>query len=188
MKNLLALFLAGAVLVTASAFAQNDYPNPGIRAYREGKWLGSDHLYNVSDHIGVVAEVIVSADTPIPIQEQTVKEIVTKIFEKNAITPVAETSADDPGLPFFHVLLMISPIETGYVIFCTGRLFESVDIDRVVLPEDAILQGITWEKQNLVVASKADAGERARKCVESVTDYFVERFKFFEGLKERRKG
>lgn len=163
------------------------YPNPGIVANRNGSWVGSDHLYNLTDKIDIVVEIFKPESVDIPITNGMIRERVAEIFKNGGITPIAEVSEEGPPLPFFHVLVMIYPLDKGYVAFCEGRLFEKVNIDRIRLDEQTLLQGITWESQNLILSPKRELESQLNKSIEDLAETFVERYNFYENIRKQIK-
>lgn len=173
-----------ASLTAGLAAADDAYPSPGVRAMREGQWLGSDHLFNLSKEMDVIVELVAPQSLKLPFDEAKIKAAIEKKLAGAGITPPAEVKEDKPPLPFFHLLLMISPIEEGYVIYCDGRLFEQVQLSRVVPAEGTALQAITWEKQDLVFSTAVGLEKRVVRCAKEVVDYFIERVKFFQSLEQ----
>jgi hypothetical protein len=163
------------------------YPNPGIVANRGGRWVGSDHLYNLTDKIDIVVEIFKPENVQVPVSEEMIKARVIEIFKKGKIEPQAESAPGKPPLPFFHLLLMIYPIDKGYVALCEGRLFEEVHLDRIILDEQTVLQGITWESENLIVSPSADIEEQVFKSVDEIANTFVDRFIFYSNIKAQIK-
>lgn len=161
------------------------YPNPGIVAYRGGKWVGSDHLYNITNKIDVVVEIFKPEKTVIPITEGMIRSRIADIFKKAKIQPLAENVPGKPLLPFFHMLLMIYPIDKGYVAYTEGRLFEQVNIDRVRLDEQTVMQGITWESENLILVPSKDLTNQLYKSVDEIANTFVDRYLFYENIKSQ---
>ena len=161
------------------------YPNPGIVAYRNGRWVGSDHLYNLTNNIDIVVEIFKADNTEIPLTEAMVKARVSEVFKKNQIKPMAEHVQGKPLLPFFHVLLMIYPIENGYIVFSEGRLIEEVDLKRVMLKDQAVMQGVTWESENLLLSPKDQIVQQIYQSVDELAETFVDRYRFYQGVKSQ---
>lgn len=159
------------------------FMSPGIIANRGGKWVGSDHLYNLSSEIDLAVEVINPEN--IPLHEEKIREQVEAIFRKADFKQENEKSSDGPH-PFFHLLIMVHPVGDGIVAYVDGRLFEGIQVDRVKIENGTFLQGITWEKQNLILASKKEFETELLKGVQKVANYFVERFQYFEELKKKQ--
>ena len=179
------------IILTTTLSAQNAdvgtsfYPNPGIVAQRGGRWVGSDHLYNLTENIDIVAEIFKPKNLELPITEEMIRSRVADIFKNSDIVPMAEEKPGQPPLPFFHVLVMIYPIEKGYVCYTEGRLFEQINIDRVVLDEQTALQGITWESQNLILAPEEKLVEQVNTSVDEIANTFAERFEFYEKIRRK---
>lgn len=88
-------------------------------------------------------------------------------------------------LPFFHVLIMVNPIEKGYVAYVATRLFESIDIKRsgALLDEQTAFQAITWERQLLLITAKEDLLAQVNSAVDELTTEFLNRYKHFQQLR-----
>lgn len=168
----------GATLFTA----------PGIIAVKETGWVGSDNLYNLTDRIGVSVEILKPASLALNITEETLKNIVAEVMLKANLRPEINPALSSAPLPFFHVLVMLYPHEGTLAIFCEGRLFESVKIDRVIIDRSTLLQAITWEKQSLVIVPLFDANAQVGRAVADLTKVFVDRFIYFEHIKTQNKG
>jgi hypothetical protein len=191
MSKFLLSFLS-LILVSTSLSAQVEddgrfYPNPGIVAQRNGRWIGSDHLYNLTDRIEIVAEIFKPRNTELAITEEMIRSRVADIFREGGIKPMAEEKAGQPPLPFFHILVMVYPIDKGYVCYTEGRLFEKVNLDRIVLDEQTALQGITWESQNLILSPQAELKEQVSESVDEIAKTFVDRFQFYEDIRRKIK-
>lgn len=157
------------------------YPNPGIVANREGRWVGSDHLYNLTNKIDIVVEFFTPPNMVLPITRDAVKTTISEIFAKARITPPTESLG--APLPFFHMLIMVYPIDKGFVAYCEGRLFERVELDRVRADPQTTMQAITWESQNLIISSKDDLVNQVTKSVDEIATSFAERYRFYEDIR-----
>ncbi len=159
------------------------YPNPGMIANRDGKWIGSDHLYNLTSHIEVVVEFFKPQNVVLPINEAQIKSAIDEIFTKARLTPESNVEEGKPPLPFFHMLIMVYPLDKGYVAYCEGRLFEQVELQRVRLDEQTAMQAVTWESQNLIIASKDDVSSQIQKSVQEIATAFANRYRFYEDVR-----
>lgn len=160
---------------------------PGIIAYRGGEWLWSDHLFNLTKNIGVRVEIVSPAETKNHINSEELKKIVKGVFEKAGITPEAEMIAGKAPLPIFHVLILLYPINQGYVFAILARLFESVEFDRVKLDPTVTMQAITWEHESIHVISDKDFSTEIQNSVRDEAQEFVERYAYFEKLRYESK-
>ncbi|ADI38440.1 putative uncharacterized protein [Waddlia chondrophila 2032/99] len=190
MRKILSFFLSIQLLCASQIFAQMTdnskfYPNPGIVAQRGGSWVGSDHLYNLTSNIDILVEIFKPKNIDIPISEEIIRSKVADIFTKGGITPTAEEVPGEPPLPFFHLLIMIYPIEKGYVAYCEGRLFEKVSLERIKLDDQTVLQGVTWESQNLIVSPSDQIAEQIIKSVNEIAETFVERYRFYDEIRRK---
>jgi hypothetical protein len=174
---------------TTREVTESVYTLPGIVGQKDGKWLGSDNLYNLPENIPVVVEVIKPIDQSVPINNNDLRSRVNRILNDNKITSRHEAFLDEPMLPFFHLLLMAIPLEKGnFVVSVSGRLFERITLPRVVLEKGIFWQAITWEKQDLIYATGEQLQAQLIKTVEDIATSFVERYKFFSDLKNQQEG
>lgn len=160
--------------------------NPGIVANRDGEWVWSDHLLNLSNNIDITVEITKPENINISITSAELKAIVEQIFRKEGINPVASPAPGKPDLPSFHILILIYPIKDGYSCAVTGRLFEQVTVDRIKLDETVTMQAITWDRSSIHVVS---SGKLKDELIESVTEVatdFVERYHYFQQYKNQR--
>lgn len=163
------------------------YPNPGIVVFRDNKWVGSDHLYNLSNQIDVAVEIFKPEKLVVPIKESEIREHIVEMFQKAHIEPAAASSYGKPPLPFFHVLIMIFQVEKGYVAYIEGRLLEQIHVDRIKLDEQAVMQGITWESNNLILSPTDDVAKQVQNSVDDIVKAFIERYQFYEGIRKQIK-
>lgn len=161
---------------------------PGIVGFKDGGWIGSDNLYNLKPNISIYVELVMPENQKFEVNEQDIKTRVQEIFAKAGITSVAFQEYGEPPLPLYHVLVMISSIDQCFMGSCSCRLFESVNLKRVIVEEGITFQAITWEKQNLIAASRKDFYSLLNKTIDDLTDVFVERFQYFQNLKFQRQG
>lgn len=160
------------------------FPHPGVVFLQGAKWVGDDHLYNLTNNIDVFIEVEKTKDVTVDIDKVKIKELITSIFKKTILIPSVKDAK--PPFPYFHMLIMIAPIEKGYVFYCSGRLFESIRLDRIDLDKNMLFQGITWEKQVLLVVSKEKLKDEIYAAVRDITNNFVERYRHFEDIRLRK--
>lgn len=160
---------------------------PGITAFQKGQWVGSDNLWNIASSIGVSVEIIKPLGKPLPIASDAIKARVSSLFDKAGISPVADGRPPRAPLPFFHVLIMIYPIEKGYVASVSGRLFEAVTVPRYNADKSVTWQAITWEKQDFVISPGDLLVQQMDKTIDDITNSFIDRYKFFENIKFQTK-
>lgn len=175
------------IVLPASSIESTIYMHPGMITYRDNKWIGGDHLFNVSKNIPVAVELLLPADLTVTITDESIRDQITEIFKKVDITTNFEFTAEKPPLPFFHFLVMVHPIEKGYVACCDGRLFEDVHLNRVILDPLTAIQGITWEKQSLIVFPEKLFEEQIKAAVEDIATTFSTRYEAYEKLKNKQK-
>ena len=231
------------------------YTQPGIIANQGGRWVGSDHLFNLTHQIGIEVEIIGPKGVALPFSTESIKMRVNERFRQEGLSPIprgrtdiskaemeitdvarlisdiavlnpnelfaqggvptgagpsniqrpplkppqkpkAEPRKDEKPhmievprlytpLPFFHVLIMINPIEKGYVAYVGTRLFESIDIKRsgAQLDQQTAFQAITWERQLLLITAKEDLLAQVNSSVDELTTEFLNRYKYFQQLR-----
>ena len=165
--------------------AATSYPYPGIVALHEGKWIGSDHLYNLSNQIEIVVEIFKPEALEIPLTKEMLRERIVEIFKNAKIEPFTNAEPGQPPLPFFHMLIMITPIEKGFAVYCQGRLFEKIELKRVKLSEQTTYQAITWESSDLITTPTEKVAAQINSCVDEITGNFINRYQFFANLRNQ---
>lgn len=151
------------------------YTSPGIASLRGGDWVGSEDLYNLTNNIGVHVELVAPKGLSV-ISEAALFEKVSEILKTVGLHPSLAMTGANP-LPFFHVLIMLQPIDRGYVAYCAGRLFERIDLPRVHLKTGVIWQAITWEKQEIIVSSQEQIQMELMQTISNITTTFAETYK-----------
>ena len=162
-----------------------EYLHPGILVFLNGGWEGSDHLYNLTNNIGVSVSFVKPEEEALDISEAQIQKEVEEIFAQANIRPQTLALAGRPPLPTFEIEIFLYPIEKGYVACCEGRLFESVTLERFKMDPNMAFQAITWEKQNLIVSPKTQITEQLTKTVQGIASAFAERFQAYERLKKK---
>lgn len=160
----------------------NVYTHPGIVINQGGRFVGSDHLLNLSKHIDIASEILKPSDAEIPLTTQMIDDYIHDKFIKKGLES-ANGSAS--SIPFFNLLLVIYPVDQGFVALVDGRLIESVDPKRVKLDRETQFQAITWEKKVLLVTPKEDFKTSIFKTIDDILNTFFERYDYFERLKEK---
>jgi hypothetical protein len=158
------------------------YTHPGIVVNQGGSFIGSDHLLNIGRNIDVITEILKPADAELPFTEASINKLIIDQFVKHNID-THPTNAQ--SLPFFNMLIVVYPVEQGFVALCDGRLIESIDPKRVKLDKDTQFQAITWEKKTLLVSPKEDFGATIEKAVNDILATFFERYDYFDRLKQK---
>lgn len=159
------------------------YLHPGILVNFNGVWEGSDHLYNLTKHIGVNVTLVKADDMKIEVTSEILRKNVEAIFQKGFIDPHIVVGPNDAPLPVFEVEIFLYALDKGFVASCQGRLFESVVPGRVKLDNNMAFQAITWEKQSLILGPKEEFAALLTKEVSEMATSFVEKFTIFERLK-----
>jgi hypothetical protein len=144
---------------------------PGVVLAKDGRWTGGDNFLNLSKSIAVQVNFIKAEGVDISFTQERFQGLISSIFDKNGLTPNASTS---PPLPFFNLIVMIFPTESGLAAACQGRLFEQVQVSRVHF-KDEVFQAITWEQTNLVYGETDEFEKMMNNTVESLVNTFVTR-------------
>lgn len=153
------------------------FTQPGIVTVKENGAVGVDHLYNVSQNIPVIVEIVKSDSISLGVTERHIQSIVESYFQKTGIELQAKPG---PPLPFFQVLVMVLPTSDGMSAYCSGRLFESVTLDRVILPAGVYFQAITWETQTMVFSSREDIDKQIQSVCIEMTEKFLSRYTYYK--------
>lgn len=161
--------------------------HPGIVAWRDGKWLWSDHLFNLTKNIDVNVEYAAPDSMKSKVDISKVEAEIEEIFKKVGITPYAKPDPGKPDLPSFHLLILAHPVRDGYMFAIISRLFEPVQLERIKLDDRVTMQAITWERSSIHVVQKADFDDELNKAIKEVVSQFADRFDFFEKLRLQNK-
>jgi hypothetical protein len=165
----------------------NIVTHPGIVAWRDGKWLWSDHLFNLTSNIDIDVEFTVPDNMLSLVNKEKVEAIVEEIFKKDGITPYAAPEPGKPNLPIFHLLIMAHPVRDGYAFATIARLLEPVQLDRIKLDDRVTMQAITWERSSIHVVHRADFEKELDASIREVVTEFANRYAFFEKLRLKSK-
>lgn len=166
------------------------FTSPGIATLQGGSWLGSEHLYNLPSDLGVVVEVIKPPTASVQIAEDKIKGIVSAALKTVYMRTREPIIEKDTPLPFLHVLIIIHPIEKGFVAYCAIRLFEETQMKRIFLKSGIVWQVITWEKQELVITPPDQLSQQIEQTIQSIMTSFTDRIKNYalENLPGATKG
>ena len=200
LRHLIRVIACGAACATGSLHGQDagavsfqqqtsghqgiqPYTHPGIVSYKAGRWIGNDHLFNLSEEISVVVETILPTNYTPKVTGVSIREKVEGLLRKAGIDPFSPTDGVEEVLPFMHVLLLVYPVEGGYITSIGVRLFEAINLPRVQLEGDVVWQAITWEKQKLLNTPIEKHAEQVDAALDSIVGEFVKRFLFYQKLK-----
>jgi hypothetical protein len=164
-----------------SPATESIYLYPGALIYQNGRWEGGDYLVNLGDQIGVFVNILKPENAKINFNEEDIKKRVIAAFTKANLNPTPPSQANKPPLPDLQIELLIYPITKGLAAYCSGRLFESVTLERFSMPENVFFQAITWEKKNLLVSPTNLFNEQVFKSVDEITQAFIERYQSQKG-------
>ena len=151
-----------------------NYLLPGVVALEGGEWVGNDHLFGISNNIGVIVEIVKPEGVKIPITEERVQKQIGQMLKAANINPRLQIVGSTP-LPYLHVLIMLNPIENGYAAYIATRLFESVVLQRFHLKVGTTFQAITWERQEFIVFPTEQFQEQIGKVLQSMITTFIDR-------------
>lgn len=152
------------------------YVHPGALALLNGQWEGGDHLFNLTNNLGVRVDIVKPQSDTLSLTEDRLKQLVESSFSQRGISPVTLAAPDQPPLPFFHIQVLLYPISRGYVACCEGRLFESVALRRMTFDPGMAFQAITWEKDILLVSSNESIIAQIENAISQISQAFIERF------------
>jgi len=162
------------------------FPHTGVVALRNGTWVGSDDLYNISSNIAVSFELTLPEGKELKIDQLAIKNSIIEQLKKKGINTDVSGTSYQPPLPLFSIQVMVLPIETGdekgYTAFCGAYLYEPVTLKRVDLDKDVTYQAITWTKETMIATPGDPFKERLTKTIESLTTNFTERYQYFRNL------
>lgn len=165
--------------------SRSSYTFPGLVVIGQDGNIGTPHLYNLTSHIEIVVTVDKKPEVDYAVDEQALYDVIVEEFKKVYIEPGAMPQAGNPYLPMFNLLVMITPINRGYALFVTGRLFESVEMDRIRLEPNTAFQAITWQSQFLDTVPTETVGEYLKRGARDIARGFTEQFAYYDDLKVR---
>lgn len=159
---------------------------PGVVGLRDGKWEGTDYLGHLSNNISIDIEVLKGDKSPVNVDTTLLHSRVADLLKDEGINPRAEVS-EGPPLPFLHILVIVYPIEKDkFVIFTTCRLFEEIQVMRKNFKPAGYWQGITWENQDISLATVDQLSAQVRSSVENLITAFIQRYRLYN--KEESSG
>lgn len=167
------------------SLALPSFTKPGVISFRGGRWEGTDHLYNLTNQIGVIVEIVKPENKEIPFKKESIENYVNELFSANGLKPRFIPKVGPP-LPFFNVVIMIIPAQESFAVYCTGRLFEEVDLRRINLEQGTYWQAITWEYQNLIFTPEDTLDAQVLSAIREITDNFIQRYKYFVSIKNQQ--
>lgn len=151
------------------------YPYPGVVSLYNNKWNGLDNLLNVSKTIPIQIDFVLPKGESSGVSELNVLHAIANIFQKEGISTHTPYRGDKPPTPFFNVMILIYPLQGGYVASLQGRLFEEITVERIKLDPEETFQAITWEQNDLITASKDQFEKVVLKSVEDIATNFTKR-------------
>lgn len=163
------------------------YTQPGVVSYKAGRFIGNDNLFDLSPNVRVVVDIVKPKGVTVGLSGDTIRGTVEAKFKKAGLKPAAPSKSAEAALPFMHINLIVVPISGGYAVSANARLFESISVPRVEQEAGAIWQGITWEKQTLIVAPEAELAGLVDSTLDGMLNNFLKRYAFYEKLKKYMK-
>lgn len=168
-------------LIIPPSFSKRDIPtgeyfnHPGVIGSKAGQWIGGDNFTNISHSIALQVNIVKPETLEIPFKKEDLTSKITDIFTKSNLTINSSATEFEPPLPFFNMLILAYPVTDGMVVAIQGRLFESVDVKRVILEKNTLFQAVTWEQTNLVVAPEDEVLKYVVDAVEQIANSFAGR-------------
>lgn len=157
---------------------------PGVVGFQNDKWVGTDYLGYVSDHIGIDVEILKSDSIKNVISTNDLTAIASDILKKDNLIPRVEV-LEGPPLPFLHILIIVYPVESDrYVVFGTCRLFEQIQVMRKNFSPAGYWQGITWENQDMNLTSTDQLDAQIKSVVDKLVSAFVVRYRIYNPQKD----
>lgn len=153
------------------------YPYPGDVYNAGGIWKGVDHLANLSSSIPLQLDLIAPADAQLTIKESALFEAMEKVFTDNGFQNSPPSKGEHY---FFHILVLVYPVNGGLAASIQGRLFEEVQVRRTLIEKDHKLQAETWDQSTLIVGPTDEFNDLLTKSVEGVALKFVKRLEAFQ--------
>lgn len=166
------------------------YRFPGVVKLSEGKWVGYDYLYNLTNNIPIIVTIVKPENASIPVSEDVIKQRITEMFQKGGIDTNLQIMFGRPPSAVFNMIILIYPLNDGYIALCDGRLLESIDLKRVTLDQatEGTFQAVTWEHKNLIVSAAPNFVALLDQTVDGIVKTFLERYDFFKNLKKPGEG
>lgn len=161
------------------------YTHPGIVSLRGGEWQGSDHMLNLSNGISVYVEFSKPDSLSVSITAEELEKRVAAILAKSGINPRVRDQIMGPYLPMFNIVVTFYPVPGAMVCSVTGSLYEDIQLKRIKLDSDIIMQAITWELEIINTASTETFNDDVIKIVEEVATAFADRYSHFSSLKQK---
>jgi hypothetical protein len=159
------------------------YLHPGLVSYRGGRWVGTDHLFNMTENIGVYVLIVKPEQFESTLTEANIQRNVEDIFRTGRINPRAFTLPGQPPLPLFLIQILLHPIPEGVAAGCAISLFEAVDPQRVFLERDTAFQAITWQRAAMLISPKATSTEDITMKINEIAEEFVNIFNRYRILR-----
>ena len=165
------------------------YIYPGVVRAKEGNWVGFDYLYNIGNNIPVEVTIVKPGEASIPISEESIKQRIIEEFQKANIDTTINSVGGQPPSAIFSMMILIYPVNDGFIALCDGRLLETITVKRVTpSPSEGIFQAITWEHKNLIVAPTDNFVLLMTQTVDTIARTFIERYSFFESFRKKQEG
>jgi hypothetical protein len=161
------------------------FSDPGIATFRQSKWIGSDHLYNLPKQIYVDIELIKQPTVLPELRTEGIRQQIRDLLTASALT-VPQAIGTTPPLPLFNMLIYIHQIDKGFVISILARLLEDVELSRIIVEKNFVFQAITWEKQIVILSPAERIQEELNLGIRDLTNNFIDSYKYFQLLKSQQ--
>jgi hypothetical protein len=158
---------------------------PGIATIKDGKWVVSDFLYNLTPNIGIKIEIIKPNGQYVPLSEKLLEQVVTNVFQDANIAPSAIQVNCQPPLPLFYVLVMAYPADKRIIGFISAQLYEEAKPIRIDMDLNGVWQTITWERQALVASATEEFTQEIHETLKEMVLSFTNRYKYYHPKDER---
>lgn len=153
---------------------------PGVVGLQDGKWMGTDYLGHLSKYMTVTFELLKGdGSSPVHVDANAIQKQIEELLKAENLVPHAQVT-EGPPLPFLHVLVIVYPVEKDrYVIFTTCRLFEEIQVTREKFKPAGFWQGITWENQDISLASADQVDAQVKATVANLVGAFLKRYRLY---------
>ncbi|MCE5317376.1 MAG: hypothetical protein LLG04_08430 [Parachlamydia sp.] len=175
-----------AVPVPAYAeVAPPDFWSPGLATIKNGKWVVTDFLYNLSPNIGVKVQVVRPPNRYLPLSDKLIEGKLITQFQDALLNPNALIIPCQPPLPVYNVTIMAYPCGNRCVGVVTAQLYETARPDRIEADLAGVWQVVTWERQELVVSACEDFSQQIEMTITGMTQAFIDLYNRFNPIPTR---
>lgn len=166
--------------------APPDYWAPGLATIKNGKWVVTDFLYNLTPNIGIKIQVVRPPNRYVPLSDRLLESKLTAQFQDALLTPTALAVQCQPPLPVYNVTIMAYPCGNRCIGMVTAQLYETARPDRIDSDLAGVWQVVTWERQELVVSACEDFSQEIEKTISGMTQAFIDLYNRFNPMPTRQ--